>query len=74
MKRPRILLADNHAMICARFQKLLGRAIDPAGTLDDWRDLAEFLKSTESALCVNVTRPFSSFFFLIIATPSATSD
>ena len=47
MRRTRILLADDHAMICAGFQKLLEPEFEVVGTVSDGRSLltaAEELK------------------------------
>jgi DNA-binding NarL/FixJ family response regulator len=41
MKRPRILLADDHTMICAGFQKILEPQYDVVGTVGDGRALLE---------------------------------
>jgi len=39
MKRPRILIADDHAMICAGFQKLLEPQYEVVGSVQDGRAL-----------------------------------
>jgi DNA-binding NarL/FixJ family response regulator len=39
MKRIRILLADDHAMICAAFRKLLEPEYEVVGSVGDGRDL-----------------------------------
>jgi len=39
MRRARILLADDHAMICAGFQKLLEPEFEVVGTVGDGRSL-----------------------------------
>jgi len=39
MRRARILLADDHAMICAGFQKLLEPEFELVGTVGDGRSL-----------------------------------
>jgi DNA-binding NarL/FixJ family response regulator len=41
MSRPRVLLADDHALIVGAFQKLLGDECDVVGTVSNGRELVE---------------------------------
>lgn len=58
MKRPRVVLADDHAMVLAGLSRLIETECDLAGTAEDGRALLDLVKETRpDVIVVDISMP-----------------